>query len=120
MWASLARAVAVAAIVERAPSRKGDRSVSMNFRFGNRSWRTEKIEIAADVSLANMCAEHRAVATLIARLRWPPRRVPSTEFLLTNMQMNPPRGHVDLDLVAGLHQRERAAYETFRRDVQDA
>src|SRR3984957_1947900 len=42
------------------------------------------------------------------------------QLVVADMQMDAPRGDVDLDLVAGLHQGKRTTDKAFRRDVQNA
>ena len=55
------------------------------------------------------CGAQRAVAAQIPRRRRPPRRAPARELLVGHAQREPPRRHVELDDVAVLHERERAA-----------
>ena len=122
---ALARAVEVAT----ASNRSGDRprvvvaifSPSVKFfRFGDRRRAFEKVEVAALVGLADMrrntwrrSRAHKAAAGC-------PGGAPARKFVVADMRMDAACRDVDLDLVAGLHQRQRAADKTFRGDVQDA
>src|ERR1700678_3692383 len=92
----------------------------MYLRLGDACGAFEKIEVAAFVGLADMLRIHRAVAAGIAWRRRRPGGAPAGQLLLADMEMNFSRRHVDLDVVAGLHQRDRAADKALRRDVQDA
>src|ERR1035441_5079060 len=91
----------------------------MNFRFRNRTAGLKKIEIAALVGLPDMLGIKRAVAARIARRRLLPRGAAAAHLVVAHMQMDAARGHIDLDLVAGLHEGKRAADEAFRRDVKN-
>ena len=51
--------------------------------------------------------------------RRPPGGAPPRQFFVADVQMDFARGDIDFDLVAGLHEGQRAADKTFRRDVQD-
>src|SRR5689334_8510691 len=92
----------------------------MNLRFGDRRRALQKIEVAAFVGLSDMLRIHRSIAARIAYRRRRPGGVPALELVVAHMQMDAARGDVDLDLVACRHERERAADEAFRRDVQNA
>src|SRR6202034_3040624 len=89
-------------------------------RLGRALRAREKIKIAALVGLADMLGIHRAVAAQKVRRRWCPGGATACQFLIADVKMDFSRRDIDLDLVAGLHQRERAADKTFGRDVQDA
>ena len=92
----------------------------MNFRLRDRPAGPQEIEIAALVGLADVLGEHRAVAARIFRRRRLPGGLAAGQFLVADVQMDAALVDVDLDLVAGLHEGERAADEAFRRDMQDA
>ena len=63
---------------------------------------------------------HGAIAAGIMRRRRSPGGAPARKFVVADVQMNAACRDIDLDLVAGLHQRQRTADKTFRGDVQDA
>src|SRR3974377_430209 len=98
----------------------------MDFGIRNCTEGREEIEVAPFVGLSDMLCINRAVAARIAWCRWRPRRgsacaplrgASGCQILAGNEQMNAARRHVDLDFVASMHESERAADETFRRDV---
>src|SRR5438876_410382 len=96
------------------------RLASMNLRLGHRRLALEKIEVAALVGLADVLGEHRAVAARVFRRRLFPGSLAAGQLAVADVQMDRALVDVDLDLVAGLHEVERAADKALRRDVQNA
>src|SRR5437764_14417481 len=94
--------------------------MSVDLRLGDAALAGEEVEVAALVGLPDMGAVHGAIAARVARRRRLPGGAPRVELLLAHMQMNAARAHIDLALVAGVHEGQGAADKTFRRDVQDA
>src|SRR5262245_35343780 len=88
---------------------------SMNLRLGDLPLAGEEVEVAAFVGLADMGGEHGAVAAHVMRRRLLPGGAAAGELLVADMQMDAAGVDVDLDLVAGLHEGERAADITLRR-----
>src|SRR5690242_9109969 len=80
---------------------------SVNFRLWDRAERSEKIEIATLVGLPDMLRIKRAVPARIAWRGLRPGGAAAGEFLVRHMQVDAPRRHVDLDLIACLHEGER-------------
>jgi len=89
----------------------------MNLRLGDRPERRKEIEVAAFVGLADVLRVKRTIAARIAGGRGCPGGAAARELLVVHMQMNSARRHVDLDLVAGLHEGERAADKAFWRGM---
>jgi hypothetical protein len=83
----------------------------------HRAWllEFEKIEIAALVGLADMLGIHRAVAARVSAAAAASRRRGGAQLLVADVQMDAAGGDVELDLVAVLHQSQRAADKGFRR-----
>src|SRR5205085_5856473 len=95
-------------------------SPSVNLRLGDPGGALQKIEVATLVRLTDMFGEHGPIAARIAR-RWRlPGGTAAVELVVGHVQMDTPRGHIDLDRVAALHERQRPADEAFRRHVQNA
>src|ERR1039457_1680835 len=92
----------------------------MYLRLGNGPKGPKKIEIAARVGLPDMLGIKRAIAARVARYRPLPGGAAARKLIVTDMQMDAARGHIHLDLVAGLHESERAADKAFRRHMQNA
>src|SRR5262249_53034242 len=92
----------------------------MDLRLGYLPLAGEEVEVAAFVGLADMGGEHGAVAARVARRRRFPGRAPAAEFVLCDSEVDAAGGDIDLDRVAGAHEGERPADETFGRHVQDA
>ena len=74
---------------------------------------SRKSKIAALVGLPDMIGIKRPVAARIFRRRLRPGRLAAGQFGIADMQMDQALVDVDLDLVAGLHESERAADEAF-------
>src|SRR5258708_3575826 len=94
--------------------------VLVYLRFPYGAERRQKIEIASLVGLPDVFGIQSAVA---ARITWAwrlPAGAAARHDLVADMQVDAARRNVDLDLVTGLHERQRAADKTLRRDVQDA
>src|SRR2546426_5820598 len=102
------------------PRVSGMRILSVDLGFGSRSGAFQKIKIAAFVSLADVLREERAVAALeLARRGFP--GAPALHHLrVVDHELQPAARHVELDRIAGLHQRERPADPGFGRDVEHA
>src|SRR5258708_32562760 len=80
---------------------------SMNLRFGLLLCAREKIEIATLIGLADMLGIHGAIAAQEMRRRRFPGGATARQLFLVDVEMDFPCRHVDLDLIAGLHQRQR-------------
>src|SRR5262245_64361412 len=92
----------------------------MNLRLGNRARRCEKIEIASFIGLTDMFRVKRAVAARVSRRGLLPGGTAAGNFLFGNVKMDPTRGDIHLDLVAGPDQGKRAADKAFRCNMKDA
>src|ERR1700719_4204860 len=69
----------------------------------------KKIEVAAFIGLLDVLGEHPAIAALEPRLRLLPLRAALVQLGLGHIEVDGARGDIERDLVAVLHQRERAA-----------
>ena len=100
------------------------RSASMDdavdLRLGGRRGAFEKIEVAALVGLRDVLLIERAEAALELRRRLLPRGAAARELGVAHLELELARRHVELDQVAVAHERQRAADERLRRDVQHA
>src|SRR5271169_256658 len=92
----------------------------MNLGLCSRRSPFEKIKVAALVGLADMLRKHRPIAAEIMRRRRCPGGAAARECLLADIEVNASLSDIDLDLVAGLHEGERAADKAFGCHVQDA
>src|SRR5260370_25645420 len=92
----------------------------MSVRLAHDGLALKELEAAALVGLADVLGEHRAIAARVFRRRLFPDRLAAGHLGVADVQMDRALVDVDLDLVAGLHEVERAADEALRRDLQDA
>src|ERR1700692_5036115 len=92
----------------------------MNLRLGDGRRALEKSEVAAFVGLADVLRIHGAVAAGVFRRRRRPGGAAARKLVVADVEVDAPRGDVDLDLVAGLHESERTADKALRRDMQNA
>src|SRR6188472_1081865 len=92
----------------------------MNLRLRHRRLALEKIEVATLVGLADVLGEHRAVAARIFGRWLLPVGLAAGHLGVADVKMDAALVDVDLDLIAGLHEVERATDEALRRDMQDA
>src|SRR6476620_9722782 len=105
----------------RQPSARGRSPATLvNLRLGHRSLALEEIEVAALVGLADVLGEHRAVAARIFWRRLLPVGLATGHLGIADVKVDAALVDVDLDLVAGRHEVERAADEALRRNMQDA
>ena len=88
----------------------------MDFRIRRRRRALEKIEIAALIGLRDVLLVERAEAALELRLGSLPRGAAARELGGAHLELQPARRHVELDQVAVLDQRQRAADPGFRRE----
>src|SRR5712692_11849329 len=92
----------------------------MNLGLRRRSGALEEVEVAALVRLPDVLREERAVAALEFARRGFPGALALHHLCVVDQDLQPAARHVELDRVAGLHQRERPADPGFGRDVQHA
>src|SRR5262245_52715409 len=92
----------------------------MNLGLGNRAGRGKKIEIAAFIGLADMWRVQRDVAERVPRRGLLPGGTAAGNFLITHVKMDPARGDIHLDLVAGSDEGKRPADKAFRSNVKNA
>src|SRR4249919_1118064 len=93
---------------------------SMNFRLGNGTERRKKIKITDLVRLADVLRIKCAIAARITRRGLLPCSAAARNLLVPNVQMNAAYRHVDLDLITGFHESQRAADKTFRSHMENA
>src|SRR5262249_11306530 len=98
------------------------RSASINRGFIDRLAETglEEIEVASLIGLLDVLGEHPAIAALEAALGLLPGGAAFCQFRLIHIEIDGARGDIERDLVAILHQRQRAADIGLRRDMEDA
>src|SRR3954469_9506956 len=88
---------------------------SVYLGVGNRRRAFEEVEVAALVRLLDVAREDRAVAALVLRRRPLPGLLARLEFLFRDLQVQRLLVRVELDQVAGFHQRERPAHVRLGR-----
>src|SRR5579859_8176129 len=93
---------------------------SVDFRVGYGCGSFEKIEITTLVGLRDMLRENLAVAAVVFPGFRFPGRAALFEFHLGDLQRQLPARHVELDDVAGFHQRKRPADPRLWRYMQHA
>src|SRR5918992_1638957 len=93
---------------------------SVDFRLCDRGGAFKEVEIAAFVGLSYVAREDRAIAALEFALRLLPGRFSFFQLFFRDFQIQLPLLDIELDEIAIAYQRERAADEGFRRDVQHA
>src|SRR5918999_3532079 len=93
---------------------------SVDFRLCDRGGAFKEVEIAAFVGLSYVAREDRAIAALEFALRLLPGRFSFFQLFFRDFQIQLPLLDIELDEIAIAYQREWAADEGFRRDVQHA
>src|SRR5687768_7403469 len=80
----------------------------------------QEVEVTAFVGLRNVLTEKRAIAAREACGRRFPLGLPLRELCIAYLELELPCSDVELDEIAVLHERERAADVRLRCDVQHA
>src|SRR5258706_6617342 len=93
---------------------------SVYLGLGDRCGPLEEIEVAAFVGLLDMLGEDHAVAAFVFACRGLPGAFPLAHLGVGNLKIQNFPFHVELDEIAVLHERERAADERLGRHMQHA
>src|SRR5688500_14630937 len=92
----------------------------MNLRVCNWGRALEEIEVAALVGLRDVPGVELPVSARVLGRSRRPGRAPGRELRVGHTERDPPGRNVELDDVAVPDERQRAADERLRRDVQHA
>src|SRR5665811_142511 len=79
----------------------------------------EKVEVAALGRLVDVLQVEAAVSPAEGQWRRLPGGPATRQLGVIDMEMDAPRGHVQLDFISVAHQRQRTANGAFGGDVQD-